>query len=146
MLFRQEKQKMIKKDVVVIQFEYYVLNYNHSKHQVEPYNIFNNIRVQEYSEKAVKKYLKNPKKFTYSSFDGKETICGFDAFVKELDSIIMCEEWCRVEYEISAGNAFEDDCKKLKKIDCYYQAHANIEMVAREVIYQYKQYRKENKD
>ena len=29
------------------------------------YNIFNNIRVQEWTEKAVKKYLRAPKKLKY---------------------------------------------------------------------------------
>lgn len=132
--------------MINIKFEYYVLNYNINKGKIEPYNIFNNIYVQEYAEKAVKKYLRSPKKFTYKSFDGKEKIYGFDALVKELDSIVKCEEWSRLEYEMCCGYAFENDCEKLEKVDCYYQAHANIEMIAREVIYQYKQYKKNEKD
>ena len=120
-----------------MQFEFYVLNYNRSKNRVTNYNIFNNIRVQEWTEKAIKKYLRSPKKFTYS--DNEETIYGFDALVKEIDRIIHWQEWSRREYEISVGDAFTTDCDKLEKIDCYYQAHANIEMITREVIYQYKQ-------
>ena len=72
----------------VIQFKYYVLNYNHNEQKVKPYNIFNNVYVQEYTEKVVRKYLRNPKKFTYKSFDGKEDTYGFEALVKEIDSII----------------------------------------------------------
>lgn len=123
-----------------ITFEYYVLNYNHNKQQIESFNIFNNIRVQEQTEKAVRKYVRSPKNFTYKSYFGKnpEVITGFDGFVKELDGIIRCEEWSRSEYELSCGYAFETNCNKLEKWDCYQQAKPNMEMIAREVIYQYK--------
>ena len=109
--------------MVNIQFEYYVLNYNHNKKQIEPYNIFNNIYVQEYTEKEIKKYLRNPKNYTCKSFDGKEEIYGFNALVKEIDSIIRWKEWSRREYEVSIGDAFETDCEKLEKWDCYGQAN-----------------------
>lgn len=131
--------------MIDIRFKYYVLNYNHNENQVEPFNIFNNIHVQEWTEKTVKKYLRNPKKFTYKSFDGQEVLHGFDAFVKELDSIIQWQEWGRSEYEISVGDAFENDCNRLEKWDCYQQAKPNIEMIAREVVFQYKNTR-ENGD
>lgn len=127
----------------VIQFEYYVLNYNHNEQKVTPYNIFNNVYVQEYTEKAVRKYLRNPNKFTYKSFDGKEIIYGFDAFVRELDGIVAWQERWRREYEISVGDAFEIDSEKLEKWDAYSQTRMNIEMIAREVIWQYKQQKKE---
>lgn len=106
-----------------MQFEYYVLNYDHNKQKVEPFNIFRNIHVQEYTEKTIRKYVRNPKKFTYKSFDGKEEIYGFDALVKEIDSIIRWQEWSRREYEVSVGDAFETDCEKLEKWDCYGQAN-----------------------
>ena len=128
--------------MVNIQFEYYVLNYNHNKKQIEPYNIFNNIYVQEYTEKEIKKYLRNPKNYLYKSFDGKEDTYGFEALVKEIDSIIRWKEWSRREYEVSIGDAFETDCEKLEKWDCYGQAKPNIEMITREVIWQYKQQKK----
>ena len=125
-----------------MQFEYYVLNYDHNKQKVEPFNIFRNIHVQEYTEKTIRKYVRNPNKFTYKSFDGKEEIYGFDALVKEIDSIIRWQEWSRREYEVSVGDAFEKDCKKLEKWDCYGQAKPNMKMIAREVIWQYKQQKK----
>ena len=125
-----------------MQFEYYVLNYDHNKQKVEPFNIFRNIHVQEYTEKTIRKYVRNPKKFTYKSFDGKEEIYGFDALVKEIDSIIRWQEWSRREYEVSVGDAFEKDCEKLEKWDCYGQAKPNMKMIAREVIWQYKQQKK----
>ena len=125
-----------------MQFEYYVLNYDCNAKKIVPFNIFRNIHVQEWTEKAVRKYLHSPKNFIYKSFDGKEILHGFDAFVKELDGIIKSEEWSRREYEISVGDLFETDCNKLEKWDCYKQAHMNIEMIAREVIWQYKEQKK----
>lgn len=120
-------------------FEFYVLNYDSSKKKVIPFNIFRNIYVQEYTEKEVKKYLRSPKNYVYKSFDGKEEIHGFDGLVKEIDGIIKWQEWGRREYEISVGDAFESDCDKLEKWDCYMQCEKNIEAITREVIYQYKQ-------
>lgn len=129
-----------------MQFEYNVLNYDHNAHKIVPFNIFRNIHVQEYTEKAVRKYIRSPKNFTYKSFDGKEILHGFDAFVKELDGIIAWQEKFRREYEISVSDAFTTNCEKLEKWDCYGQAHMNIEMIAREVIWQYKQQKKENEE
>ena len=126
-----------------MQFEFYVLNYDFNKKKVVNYNIFNNIRVQEWTERAVKKYLRAPKKFSYTPF-GKdvETIYGFDALVKEIDSIIRWEEWSRREFEVSVGDAFETDCEKLEKWDCYGQAKPNMKMITYEVIRQYKEQKK----
>ena len=122
-----------------MQFEYYVLNYDCNAKKIVPFNIFRNILVQEWAEKAVRKYLRSPKNFTYKSFDGKEILYGFDALVKELDGIIKWQEHWRREYEISVGDLFETDCNKREKWDCYGQAHMNIETISREIIRQYKQ-------
>ena len=154
-----------------MQFEFYVLNYDFNKKKVVNYNIFNNIRVQEWTERAVKKYLRAPKKFSYTPF-GKdvETIYGFDALVKEIDSIIAWQERGRREYEVSVGDAFiteirdivrevergsltndnlYDELKKtekhnakLEKWDCYEQAKPNMKMITYEVIRQYKEQKK----
>ena len=123
-----------------MQFEFYVLNYDFNRKKVFMYNIFNNIRVQEWTENAVRKYLRAPKKFTYTPYSGsRERIYGFDAFVMELDRTIAWQERMRREYEISVADAFETDIDKLEKWDCYMQAAPNMEIIAREVIYQYKQ-------
>ena len=127
-----------------MQFEFYVLNYNHNKQKIEMYNIFNNILVQEWTEKMVRKYLRSPKNFSHKPFnENEEVIYGFDALVKEIDGIIRWQEWSRFEYECSCGYAFETNYKKLKKIDCYYQAHANIETIVHDVLRQYKEQKKE---
>lgn len=125
-----------------LQFEFYVLNYDFNKRKVVNYNIFNNIRVQECTEKEVKKYLRSPKNYTYKSFDGKEEIYGFDALVKEVDLIIKWQEWSRCGYEMGVCYKFETDCKNIAHMDCYEQAHMNIEMVTREIIRQYKEQKK----
>ena len=130
----------------ILQFEYYVLNYDCNAHKIVPFNIFRNILVQEETEKTVRKYLRSPKNFTYKSFDGKEILHGFDAFVRELDGIIKWQEWSRRQYEVSVGDAFETDCEKLEKWDCYGQAKPNMEMIAREVIWQYKQQKKKENE
>ena len=83
-----------------MQFEYFVLNYDCNAKKIVPFNIFRNIHVQEWTEKAVRKYLRSPKNFTYKSFDGKEILHGFGAFVKELDGIIKWQEWSRCGYEM----------------------------------------------
>ena len=143
-----------------MQFEYYVLNYDCNKKCVEHFNVFRNINVQERTEKEIKKYLRNPKKYKRESYH-KETLYGFKALCEEIRSIIMWQEWSRREYEISVSDAFvlevEDiynsidsfrsleDLKeelekqvkrnpKLEKWDCYKQCEPNIEMITRECI------------
>ena len=125
-----------------MQFEYYVLNYNLNAKKIEPFNIFRNCYVQEYTEKAIKKYLRSPKNYKYEKY-GEDTLYGFEGLRKEIERIIQWQEWSRCEYEIYVGNSFEKDCNKLEKWDCYMQAKSNIPMIARECIYQYKEQRKE---
>ena len=132
-----------------MQFEYYVLNYDFNKKKVVNYNIFNNIRVQEWTEKAVRKYLRAPKKYKHivqyeNEFLGRKEIAiyGFDALVEEIDRTIAWQERGRREYECGVGDAFETDCEKLEKWDCYRQAKPNMKMITYEVIRQYKEQKK----
>ena len=136
-----------------MQFEYYVLNYDFNKKKVIYYNIFNNINVQEYTEKEVGKYLRSPKKYKHivqyeNEFLGRKEIAiyGFDALVEEIDRTIAWGERGRREYEVSVGDAFETDCEKLEKWDCYGQAKPNMKMITYEVIRQYKEQKKKAKD
>ena len=136
-----------------MQFEFYVLNYDFNKKKVVNYNIFNNISVQEWTEKEVRKYLRAPKKYKHivqyeNKFLGREEIAiyGFDALVEEIDRTIAWQERGRREYECSVGDAFTTDCNKLEKIDCYYQSKPNMKIIAREVIFQYKKQLKEKNE
>ena len=129
-----------------MQFEFYVLNYDCNRKKVINYNIFNNINVQEWTEKAVRKYLRSPKKFKHivqyeNKFLGKEEIAlyGFEAFVEEINRTIAWQEYGRREYEVSVGDAFEKDIDKLEKWDTYSQAKPNMTIIAHEVIRQYKE-------
>ena len=129
-----------------MQFEFYVLNYDFNKKKVINYNIFNNINVQEHTEKAVKKYLRAPKKYKHivqykNDFLGREEIAvyGFDALVNEIDRTIAWQERGRCEYECSVGDAFETDINNYEKWDTYSQAKPNMAIITHEVIRQYKE-------
>lgn len=128
-----------------VKFEYYVLNENFNEHKIEPFNIFRNHWVNDRTAKAVRKYLRAPSKFKFTTWRSDEVLYGFEAFVKELDEIIMCEEWSRCEYEILVNGMFSDE-NSAQKIDCYEQCKPNMEMIAREVIWQYKNFMKEKKN
>lgn len=128
-----------------MKFKFYVLNYDFNGKRVENFNIFNNILLNEETEKIVKKYLRSPKNFKYDDYFNKQVLFGFEGFCKELERLIMWQEWGRREYEISVGDAFEDDLEEFEKWDCYMQCKPNIEIIAREVIWQYKQYLKKKR-
>lgn len=122
--------------------KYYVLNYDFNKKKIINFNIFQNWVLNDAVVKEIRKYLRSPSKYKYDDHLRKDTYYGFDAFCKELQSLIMWQEWGRCEYEIGVCDAFEEDCSKIEKWDCYDQCKPNIPMIAREVIYQYKQYKK----
>lgn len=157
-----------------MQFEYYVLNYNSNTKKIEPFNIFRNCYVQEYTEKAIKKYLRSPKNYKYDSFfKDEESVYGFDGLCKRFEQILRHEEWSRCEYEIAVGGIFITELSdivrevergeiavediyeeiqkrnkrnsKLEKWDCFQQTQKNIPMIMRECIRQYKEQRKEQK-
>lgn len=127
-------------------FEYYVLNYDYNQKKVVMFNIFDNIPLNEATEKEVRKYLRSPKNYYYlknGMWVGEQVkIYGFDSLCEEIKSLIMWQEWARREYEISVGDAFETDLNNFEKWDCYQQCIPNIPMITREVIWQYKQQNK----
>ena len=130
-----------------MQFEFYVLNYDFNRRKVVNYNIFNNICVQEWTEKAVRKYLRSPKNFTCKPYNkNEETLYGFDALVEEIRRTIAWQERGRRQYEISVSDAFTTDVDKLEKWDCYMQAHPNAEIIAHTVLRQYKEQLKKQKE
>jgi len=147
--------------MVDCKFEYYVVNYDTNAKKIVHFNIFRNWLLNDAAYREVKKYLRAPSKYKREvrqedgglvedpvTHEWKYTpptykyIYGFEAFCEELRSLIMWQEWSRVEYEISVGDAFEEDISKYKKIDCYWQCEKNIPIIAREIIHQYKEYKK----
>lgn len=133
-----------------MKFEFYVLNYDFNGKRVENFNIFNNISLNNAVEKEVRKYLRSPKKYCYIQHGLlpvgiRNCIYGFDGLCEKIKSLIIWQEWSRREYEISVGDAFEDDLNKFEKWDCYKQCEPNMAIITREVIWQYKQYLKEKR-
>ena len=112
-------------------FEFYVLNYDWNAKKVINFNVFQNVRVYDWTLSAVKKHLRNKKKFTR------------DDLKEEIRSSLMNQEWARREYEISVADAFEDDIEKLEKWDCFAQAEPNLDVITDMVISRYKKYLKE---
>jgi len=86
-----------------VKFEFYVLNYNFNKRQTEMFNIFQNIHVQEWTEREIRKYLRSPKNYKYHKFSTEIEYFGFEGLCEHIRTIIMCEEWSRCEYEICVG-------------------------------------------
>lgn len=101
--------------------EWYVLNYDFNKKQIIKFNIFNNIKF--YS--GVKELLEN-----YTDIDD---------FVSGLTSLLRYCFWCKREYEISVGDAFENDLDKYVKLDIFEQVIPNVKVLAYYIInYQYE--------
>ena len=102
-------------------FEFYVLHYDPNARKIEMWNIFNNHMVYNDTLAAAEKYAAS--KISY------------DELRKEIDNTIKWQEWSRYQYEISAGPVFVTDPEKqLTKVDAYYQAHANIDLITKMVI------------
>jgi hypothetical protein len=128
-----------------MEFKWYVLNYNINAKKVEMFNIFSNWSLKEAVEKEIRKYLRAPNKYVYKDYWQDSETKGFEGFCKEIESLIMWQEWGRVEYEISVGEPFEKDVSKLEKWDCYQQCEPNIEAIAYTIIRQYKEQIKNKK-
>ena len=96
--------------------EWYVLNYDFNKKQIIKFNIFNNIKF--YS--GVKELLEN-----YTDIDD---------FVSGLTSLLRYCFWCKREYEISVGDAFENDLDKYVKLDIFEQVIPNVKVLAYYII------------
>jgi len=96
--------------------KFYVLRYDWNNNKVIRYNIFDNVRVYEETIKTIKRYDNNE--------------MSFDDFVEELKGIVAWQEAYRREYEVSIGDAFEENVNKLEKWDCYMQFELNARMFA----------------
>lgn len=93
--------------------EWYVLNYDWNKKEVYNYNIFTSVKFN----RGITEILgSNPK--------------DFNEFVEKLDRELKYCFWSKREYEISVGDAFEEDVNKLTKIDVYSQVAPNVKQLA----------------
>lgn len=105
-------------------FEWHVLNENPNTKKIEPFNIFDNIRLYEATVELCDKWRES-------------TDMPWEDFIEELRKLIQWQEWSRCEYEIMVAPLWGDDKSKWKKIDCYAQAELNIDKVAGFVISEY---------
>lgn len=103
-----------------LDFKFYALNYDFNRKKIERFNIFDNHYVYENTLKLVVNYLGG-------SLD-------YPSFRDELLKRIKHEMWSRREYEISVGDAFEDDLSKYEKLDVYFQVEQNIDVILAQVI------------
>jgi hypothetical protein len=93
--------------------EWYVLNYDWNKKEVYNYNIFTNVK---FNSGITEILASNPE--------------DFNEFVEKLDRELKYCFWSKREYEISVGDAFEEDANKLTKIDVYSQVAPNVKQLA----------------
>ena len=137
------KQRERRFDMEYPDYEFYVLNGTWNKGNTGPYdkeckierfNIFRNWVMAEAVFKACKKHLRNKKKFTY------------DELKEEIRKVIMWQEWSRTEYECVVGPWPTHDDDELIKVDCYWQAEPNIEIITDMCLKRTKEYLKEKKN
>lgn len=123
-------------------YEFYVLNGTWNKGATGPYgkeckierfNIFRNWPLAESVFKACKKHLRNKKKFTY------------DELKEEIRRSIMWQEWSRTEYECVVGPWPTHDESEFVKVDCYWQAEPNMEIITDMCIKRTREYLKAKK-
>ena len=96
--------------------EWYVLNYDFNKKQIIKFNIFNNIKFYSGVKELLEDYI------------------DIDDFVSGLTSLLRYCFWCKREYEISVGDAFENDLDKYVKLDIFEQVIPNVKVLAYYII------------
>lgn len=100
--------------------EWYVLNGDFNQKKIVPFNIFQNGLVYESTCMLLDKY-----------YAGQVSLADF---TDQLDRTIKWQEWGRTEYEVTVNDLWGAK----QKIDCWYQAHLNIDAIAAWIIEQNK--------
>ena len=103
-----------------MELEWFVLNYDFNRRKIENYNIFRNFYFIENVKKLLEEHLT------------------FEDFIIQLDKKLRYSFWSKREYEISVGDAFEENLNKYEKIDVYSQVKPNIKILAKYIIDNYK--------
>ncbi len=115
------------------EFEFYVIRYDINKRDIEMWNIFNNWLLAGSVFLNCKKYLRYKKDYTLENLR------------EDIREDIMWQECSRVEYEISAGDPFPRDVSELKKVDAYWQALPNLNIITDMCIERTRKFLKEGK-
>jgi len=85
-----------------------VMVYDFNLKRVVPFNIFDNIQFSE----GIKKIMDHT--------DDRDT------HLKQVDKLLRYCFWSKREYEISVGDAFEDNINNFEKYDVYWQVRYNL--------------------
>lgn len=96
--------------------EWYVLNYDFNAKKIYHFNIFRSSRFSDGVDKLLKEFIT------------------MDDFIAKLEQEVKYAFWSKREYEISVGDAFEEDLDKYTKIDVAYQVLPNIKTLANYII------------
>ena len=100
--------------------EWYVLNYDVNKRKIYNFNIFNHWKFCEGVDRLLTEF----------NTDGD-----FNKFCKGLDSELKYYFMYRREYEISVGDAFEENLDRYEKYDVYSQLYPNLTALAYYIIH-----------
>lgn len=100
--------------------EWYVLNYDVNRRKIYNFNIFNHWKFCEGVDRLLTEF----------NTDGD-----FNKFCKGLDSELKYYFMYRREYEISVGDAFEENLDRYEKYDVYSQLHPNLTALAYYIIH-----------
>lgn len=102
--------------------EYNVFFYDFNNQKLVTTNIFSEGSVKEIVEDLQRKLGENSKTFDFD--DLKETILNWAQY----------HYWCRREYELFIGDAFEEDINKYEKVDIFTQIKMNIDLITRDFL------------
>ena len=101
------------------ELEWYVINYDFNAKKLENFNIFRNIKFVRGVEELLDNYI------------------DFEDFTNKLERELKYCFWCKREYEVFIGDAFEEDLQKYEKVDIYSQVKPNVKILAKYIIDNY---------
>lgn len=100
--------------------KWYVLNYDWNNQKVIQMNIFNSVRFSRGIDRLLK--------------DNKDTELTYEDFKEQVRISLLSAFWSKREYEISVGDAFEQDITKLEKWDIYAQVLPNLDILTKYIL------------
>ena len=94
---------------------WYVLIYDFNKHKIISYDIFNNAN-----------FMNGLKDIDFTQ--------SYNDILTNIDRLSRYCFWAKREYEISVGDAFENDINKFEKIDVYRQLEPQMRLLTDYII------------
>ena len=101
--------------------EFYVLNYDFNKKELYNMNIFNNCKFIEGIKEAVNKYT------SLSAYN-------YNSFKEDIQKELQYAFWCKREYELFIGDAFETNLDNYEKVDVYSQVLPNLDLLCNYIL------------